>query len=199
MKTRSIIMCCLVVCIVLCVGYQHSRASVEAENSCLKIGTVSVRKIFRESKRSAAYREAAMAEQQEVQTKLSQLSKEIEIEESGLKMLIPGSNDYMVRLESMFRKQAALQTEKELYTKKLSLKEQKTTEDLYRDILAAVSTIAAERGLGLVLEKSEPEFPSTSPTQLELSMGTHKVLYSGCGVDITTEVMARIDAKPVEK
>ena len=169
------------------------------ENGCLKIGTVSLRKIFRESKRSAAYREAAMAEQQEMQTKLSQLSKEIEIEDSGIKMLRPGSNDYMAKLESILRKQATLQTEKELYTKTLSLKEQKTTEDLYRDILAAVSTIAAERGLGLVLEKSEPEFPSTSPTQLELSMGTHKVLYSGCGVDITAEVMARIDAKPVEK
>jgi len=199
MKTRLMIMCCLVVGIVMFAGYERSRAAVEVESGCLKIATVSVRTIFRESKRSALYRQAAAAERQKIEMKLTQLGKEIDVENSGMKMLIQGSNDYMVKYESIVRKQAELKTEKDLYTKKMSLREQKTTEDLYKDILAAVNAVAQEKGFGLVLEKSEPEFPSTSPTQLELSMGSHKILYSGCAVDITAEVMAHVDAATGEK
>jgi Skp family chaperone for outer membrane proteins len=85
--------------------------------------------------------------------------------------------------------------EKELYNKKLALKEQRITEDLYGAILLATRAVAAEKGLDLVFEKSEPELPAPSPTQFELAMATHKLLYSGGCLDISKDVLARIDSE----
>jgi Skp family chaperone for outer membrane proteins len=165
----------------------------------MKIGIVGLRRIFRESQRSVAYREAVLAEQNMTQAKLEQLTNEIAADESGLKTLIRGSADYMQQLEGILHKRSRLRTEKEVYNQRVAFKEQKMTEGLYRDILLATSEVAKQRNLDLVLEKSEPELPASSPTQLELAMGTHKVLYSGGSLDITDEVMRLVDTKENDK
>ena len=47
----------------------------------------------------------------------------------------------------------------------------------------------------MVFEKYEPEFPFERPDELMLTIRTNKILYSSSGcVDITDDVMARIDA-----
>ena len=51
-----------------------------------------------------------------------------------------------------------------------------------------------EKGLDLVFENSEPELSALNANELELIMGTHKLLYSGGCLDITDEVMTRLDA-----
>jgi Skp family chaperone for outer membrane proteins len=225
MKIRNIVLSCLAVLILLCAvtgqlgipsvvfggsqsldpsvrwapSIESSGPPVQAGVGSVKIGIVGLRRIFRESQRSIAYREAVLAEQKMTQAKLEQLTNEVAADESGLKTLIRGSADYMRQLEEILHKRARLRTEKEIYNQHVALKEQKMTEDLYGDILLATSEVARQKSLYLVLEKSEPEFPASSPTQLELAMGTHKVLYSGGCLDITDEVMQLVDAKTNDK
>jgi Skp family chaperone for outer membrane proteins len=55
--------------------------------------------------------------------------------------------------------------------------------------------VAKEKGLDIVLEKDEPEFPLSNYTELMTVISTHKVLYSSGCVDISDEVMARLDAE----
>jgi hypothetical protein len=140
-----------------------------------------------------------MVERQTMEAKLDRLAKEIDAEEAGLNLLSPGSSDYMAQLERIYNKRASYQAKKELYNKKISLREQKITEELYGDILRATAAIAEEKGLDLVFERSEPDLPAPSPAQLELAMGTHKLLYSTGCVDISSEVMVRIDSQDREK
>jgi Skp family chaperone for outer membrane proteins len=130
-----------------------------------------------------------------MELRLNGLAAQIQSEESGLALLSPGSSDHLAQMERIYKKRANLEMEKELYNKKLALKEQRITEDLYGAILLATRAVAEEKGLDLVLEKSKPELPAPSPTQLELAMGTHKVLYSGGCPDITKDVLARIDSE----
>jgi Skp family chaperone for outer membrane proteins len=54
--------------------------------------------------------------------------------------------------------------------------------------------IAKEKGLELVLDKSEPQFDSVAPEDITLTIGLQKVLYNGGCPDITAEVIARLDA-----
>jgi len=160
-----------------------------------KIGVVSIRKIFRDCKRSAKYRQEAIAERQRVDADLAKLNNEIEAQKAGLKTLKIGSESYMAQVKEILEKQAILQAQQEFNKQQRALKEQRTTEDIYRDILQITGEVAKQKGLDLVFEKSEPELPALSPTELELSMGMHKLLYSNGCIDITDEVMARLNAK----
>jgi Skp family chaperone for outer membrane proteins len=212
MKIKVLVLSFLACAVILSTGYfgnptgftafgqsPEAGGGPKSDSACLKIGVVSIRQIFRESVRIGRYRQEAMAERQAMEARLDRLAKEIEVEEAGLNVLAPGSSDHLAQLERIYSKRASFQAEKDLYNKKVSLKEQKITEELYGDILRATNAVAEQKGLDLVLEKSEPELPASGPTQLELAMGTHKVLYSmGC-VDVSKEVLARIDSVGREK
>jgi Skp family chaperone for outer membrane proteins len=189
----------LTVVIVLFMGLEHGRAEAQDTKDGLKIGLVSVRQIFRYSRRVGKYRRETTNERQTIRAELDKLAKEIEAEEAGLKMLTPGSSDYLTKYKQVLQKQADLDTKRKFYNQSISLKEQEVTEELYKDILQETKVVAKEKGLQLVLEKSEPELPASNPTQLELFMGTYKVLYSNGCQDLTEEVMARIDSRETQK
>lgn len=165
----------------------------------LKIGVVSIREIFSNSKWVAAYKQEVLFERQQIQGELDNLAKEIEAGEGALKALKRSSSDYIAQLKEVIQNKTKLESDREFYSQVLGIKEQRITEDIYKAILQQSSVIARQKGLALVLEKSEPELPASSPNQLELMMGTHKVLYSEGCVDITKEVTDGVDASVVTK
>ncbi|MHC4641966.1 MAG: OmpH family outer membrane protein [Planctomycetota bacterium] len=159
------------------------------------MGVVSIRKIFRNCKKTAQYREATNAERQKLSAELVKLDNEIKAQREGLKTLKIGSENHLAQVKEILQKQASLQAQQEFHKQQLSLKEQQLTEDIYKDILRITSDIAKQKGLDLVFEASEPDLPASSPTELELSMGTHKLLYGGGCLDITEEVITRLDSE----
>jgi Skp family chaperone for outer membrane proteins len=160
----------------------------------LKIGVVSVPKIFQDCKRTVRYKEEAVAEWQRVNAELERLKAKVEAEREGLKTLKTGSSDYMALMKEVLTKQANLQVQQTFYEQQRVLKEQKMVEGLYKDILRETGEVAKQKGLDLVFERSEPALPALSPTELERAMGTHKLLYGGGCLDITGEVIARLDS-----
>ena len=160
----------------------------------LKIGVVSVPKIFQDCKRTVRYKEEAVAEWQRVNAELERLKAEVEAESEGLKTLKTGSSDYMALMKEVLTKQANLQVQQTFYEQQRVLKEQKMVEGLYKDILRETGEVAKQKGLDLVFERSEPTLPALSPAELERAMGTHKLLYGGGCLDITGEVIARLDS-----
>ncbi|RKY23237.1 MAG: hypothetical protein DRP62_06310 [Planctomycetota bacterium] len=195
MKIRVAILGCLIGTIVLFVGYEGGSAEPKVEKDSLQIGVVSVRRIFQNSSRHAGYMEKAVAERKSAEAELDKLSKEIEAEKAGLKTLKQGSSDYLSQMKEVMTKQAGLQAKQDFYKRQMELKDQQWTEQLYKDILQQSSEIAKEKGLALVFEKDEVELPAASANELMLTIRTHKLLYSDGCLDITDEVMARIDAK----
>lgn len=159
-----------------------------------KAGVVSIRKIFRDCKRSAKYRQDSNAERQTIDTELTRLNNEIKAQKAALKTLKIGSESHLAQTREIFEKQANLQAQQEFYKQHLALKEQRITEEIYTGILRITGEIAKEKGLDWVFEKSEPVIPASTPTELELSMGMHKLLYGGGCVDITDEVITRLDS-----
>lgn len=179
--------------VVLFVGYEHSQAVAKAEKNDWKIGVVSVRKIFQDCKRNAKYREESTAEQDRIIAELEKLSKEIEAEKAGIKALKPDSGDYRQRVKEILEKQASLQAQQEFHKQEIELKDQRWTEELYEDILQKTGEVAKQKGLDLVLEKDELDFPSPSANELMLTIRTYKLLYCGGCLDITKEVLTKLD------
>jgi Skp family chaperone for outer membrane proteins len=186
------VLSCLIGAVVL--SMQYSRAEPKADKLSLKIGVVSIERIFQDCKRTIKYRQEVAVERRSIEANLEKLSKEIEAKEAGLETLKTNSSDYLAQMKEILQKRSSLRVDTEFHNREMALKEQRTTEKLYGDILRETKEIAKQKSLDLVFEVSEPVLPASSPTQLELAMATHKLLYSAGCLDITDEVVARLDA-----
>lgn len=196
MKIKTIVLACLAVIVALPMAAGYSRAgSKRTTKSAVKIGVVSILKVFQNCKGNEQYRQSAIAERARAEAELEKLAKEIEAEEAGLRTLKTGSDDHLARVKQIITKRASVQAQKEFYKQRAALKEQQWTEKVYKDVLRITAEVAKEKGLGMVLEKDEPEFPLSNYTELMTVISTHKVLYSSGCVDISDEVMARLDAE----
>lgn len=166
----------------------------ESEGGCLKIGVVSVRKIFQNCKRSTKSRQELNAEGDKIEAELEKLTKEIDLDKAGLKTLKQGSPDYLSTMKEIFEKQARLQAQQEFFKRQMDIRQQTVIEQLFKDVIKATAEVAKEKGVDLVLEKSEPELPAANSNELTLTISTHKVLYSAGCEDITDAVLAKVDA-----
>ncbi len=192
MKTKVMVPGCLIFCVLLLSGYEYT--SAQPGEPASKIGVMSVERVLRDCKATAKYREQMKAEGDKVAAEMDALSKEIQALKAGLQLgtLKIGSSDYFKQHWELAQKQAELDARKEYIPNQQMLQQQLWTQEIYQKILQAAKDMGAEKGLILVLEKSEPEFPIQS--DFGLIIGTHKVLYSDGCPDITDDVLARMDA-----
>jgi Skp family chaperone for outer membrane proteins len=196
MKVKTMVLSCLASAVVLLAGYQYTCAQPKAGQSAnSKIGVVNVRKVFRSCKRNAKYREQAIAEQSKIKAEEEKLSKEAEALEAGLKALKPGSTDYMTQYKELLQKRAGLEAQVRFNGQQRIVKDQRWTEQLYQEILKMTGEMAQQKGLELVLDVDEPEFPTASADELMMTLSTNKALYSGGCVNLTDEIVTRLDAQ----
>jgi len=195
MRTKAIVLCCLIGVIVLFAGYERSSAKSKAGKAVVNIGVVDIRKVFRDCKRNAKYGASAMAEEAKWDAEQGRLSREIDSQKAGLKALKPNSSDYLAQIKELLQRQASLEATRQFNGQQRALKDQRWTEELYMEILKIVGKLAEQKQLDLVLQKDVAAFPSASPDDLMLTLSTHKLLYSeGCS-DITDEVLIQLDAE----
>ncbi len=176
MKVSKVIIISFLVAVVgLSICYDYGRAG-QADIFSAKIGVVSVRKIIQECKRVAKYKQESENEKILLSAELMKLDKEISDDTNSLKVLRPGTSDYMAQLKQVLEKEASLKAKQEFYDRQRTLNEQKMMGDLYEEISQIAGKAAEQKGLALVLRKDE-------------------LLYSGGCTDITEEVKAQLDAR----
>jgi len=193
MNIKTMVLGCLAGVVILAMGYEYSQAQPKADTGSSKIGTVSILKAFRDCKRTAAHRSQLNAEQRVIIDELERLSTEIQAKEAGLKALKIDSSDYMARRKELINKRASMEAQQEFNKEWRVLKEYKWSKEIYQDILRITSELAKQKGLDLVLEKDEIDVLALTVNEISRTISTHKVLYSGGCVDITNEVVARLD------
>lgn len=196
MKIKMMIMGCLICVVILLFG--HDFTSAQPSEQALKIGIVSVEKVLRDCKATIQYREQMAIENARIAAEEDKLTKEIQALKAGLQIgtFKVGSSEYLSQYWELAQKEAELAARKEFNPQQQGLKQQIWTQELYQKVLLATKELAEEKGLLLVLEKSEPEFPIQR--DLGMIIGTYKVLYSGGCLNITDEVTARLDADESE-
>jgi Skp family chaperone for outer membrane proteins len=183
----------LIIAVALLATFQYSQAASEATPAMSKIGILSVRTVFNTSKRHAQYRSQVLQAQSRARAQIEDLTKDIDAEEAGLKALKEGTPDYMKQLQTILKKRADLDSQREYLKQQRSLEDKNWMEALYQETLKIVQAVAKEKGLTLVFERTAPEFPVSSE-ELMMTFSTHKVLYAEGCVDLTAEVTSRLDA-----
>ena len=193
MKGRTTIIGCVVCVAALFAAFEYNHAEAQTSASSSKIGVVSIRNVFNNSEKHARYRSQVLAEQSRARATLEDLNKEITAEEAALNTLKPGTDDHLKQLRTVLQKRSELQTQQEYLKQQRTVKDKAWMEKLYQEALKIVGQIAQEKGLDLVLERTEPEFP-ISGEELMMTFSSHKVLYGGGCIDLTKEVTSRLDA-----
>jgi Skp family chaperone for outer membrane proteins len=194
MKAKIVAAACVAATLaVLLVGYS-SRAEQPVTDPLSRIGVVGVMKVLRESQRQADHEKDLAGEQDKINGELSRLNQEVETEQAKLKTFKAGTPEHLDLYRSMVEKQGKLQALQEYYRQSASLKEKQWTEQFFKEILDATAKIAEQKGLALVLERTEVEFPIPAE-RFVLALASYKVLYAKGCVDITADVMAAVDKK----
>jgi len=194
MKAGNIIIGILLAAVIsLCVGYEQGWAKTKDEIEPARIAVVSVRRILENSRTNAQWEAKARAESEKIRAELDKLSKELKAIEADMATRKVGSSDYLKLMREGAEKQAILEAKDKFYQQELALKQQQQIEQLYQDIIAAVASVAKDKGADLVIAKEEFQFPSTSLRELTLVIQTSKVLYNAEHIDITNDVLAVLD------
>jgi len=193
MKIKTAVLGCLTGVVVLLLVHQYSTAQVTTNDQVLPIGIVDVRRALRDCSATAKYRERMDAENTKMDAEEEDLKRKIQALALGLRALKPNSSDYMEQYKEYLQKQGELKTMQEFNPKQKIMKHQQWTETLYQEILRITKELAAVKGLALVLESDEPQFPIQQYEELAMTLNTHKVLYSNGCLDLTDEVIAELD------
>jgi Skp family chaperone for outer membrane proteins len=185
----------LVGIVALFAALQYGRAASPATTPSSKIGLVSIRDVFNGSKKHTLYQAQLSKRVAQARAELDDLTRQADREEADLKTLRPGTADYVKQYQVVLEARSKLQNQQELIKQQRMAEDKKWFEDLYQEALKAIDAIAKERGLDLVLERTEPKFPIASE-EVWSTVSTNKVLYGGGCVDLTNAVIDRIDASP---
>jgi Skp family chaperone for outer membrane proteins len=193
MKSRAFITVLIITAVLFIYGYQPLQGQSDDIITLSEIGVVNISEVFEKSQRNEDYVQKLESERQDIVSRLDKLQKEIETTRSGLQTLKQGSEDRLERIKQLLEKEAKLEAQKEFYKQKLELKNQQWMEKLYKDVLGIVNEVASEKDLEIVLEDSPVSLPAANSNELMLSIRTNKVLYSDGCVNITQDVIDKLD------
>ncbi len=194
MNKKTLFVCSAITVITLALAYNGNVAvSKESKSGKLNVGIVSVKKIFDESKKFEDARTQITAEQERVMNELDTMHKEIEAQRAGLKTVKQGSTEYMELWKNIVSKQGELQAQNEFYKQKAEIEQRKFIIDSYSKIMEIAGEVAKKRNLDLVLERSELDLTSVPDDLLVMSILMRTVVHTEGCVDITDEVMAKLD------
>ena len=196
MKIRNIIAGCILVSIVLmAVVYDSNGKESKSQGTTARIGVVRIRTVFQDCKKNSDHQKELTTEQSRIIAELEKISKEVEALRADLITRKAGTSDHSKIMEQMMEKQAQLEARKEFHQQQIMLKDQRWTEQLYKEIIEVVEKVAKTKELDIVLAKEELNFPTVSQTELMLAIRTNKLLYSADEFDITKDVVKLLNAE----
>jgi Skp family chaperone for outer membrane proteins len=198
MNGKTIAAGILVGLVALWMAMQYGRAASPTTAPSSKIGLVSIRDVFNGSKKHAQYQAQLAKRVTQARAELDDLTKQAEKEEGELKTFKQGTADYVKQYQVVLELRSKLQNQQEMLKQQRMAEDKKWFEDLYQEALKAIQALAKEKGLDLVLERTEPKFPLASE-EVWSTVSTHKVLYAGGCVDLTNDVIDRVDASATLK
>jgi len=176
-------------------GHESPAQQVSAE-PWNRIGVVNMMKILQLSQKNTDHHKQVNAERNARQAELQKMLADLQADDASLKTMRPGSEDHLTQYKSMLMKQGELDSLEKFYTQTFEAEKNKWSQKIYQQILQDTTRVAQELGLTMVFERTEPEFPMP-PELLGQTVSTLKLLYHSGPIDITDQVIDKVDASQI--
>ncbi|MFA6132687.1 MAG: OmpH family outer membrane protein [Phycisphaerae bacterium] len=168
-------------------------ASAPATAIVAKAAVCDVQDLFTNYKRAkdelatlADKRQAALAEDEKRGKAIDALQMELE----GLKQ---GSKEYQARLSELQRLTIDRAVNKQVQETMLLSEHRRLTIELYNQIQQTIGKVAKEQGYNLVLYREQELVEARETEQVIEQIRTRKVIYSDPALDITKDVLSRLN------
>ncbi len=192
MKMKNLILTLLIVVLLAVLGYDRSRLNARSHPEA-KLAVVSISRILEQSKKHSNWQEKMEKQENEYYADLQKLNKEIEALKADIDTRKPGSEDHLRLMRKAMEKSGALEARKKFYENEVSMKVRLWTEKIYQEVLDLIAEIAKSKDLNIVLARDEVDLPAPNTNELMLLIRTNKVLFNGDELDITDEVIEKLD------
>lgn len=165
-----------------------------------KLAVVDLVRVFNEFKQTRAlnqkmaeHREKLSAEKDKRQTEINALREQLD-------GFAPDSAEYHERSKQLTSKRIELEVWQNVKLDEISGDHLRWIKRTYQMVTDQVAAVAKARGVELVLTREELDTPNTSDTtkQMQATLQqilNRKVVYSDPGLDITDEVLKKLDAE----
>lgn len=180
-------------------GWLASAAPAAGQSGQVDLAVVDIERLFKDSALAQSLIEQARAYRQQVEADLSEAQAELRQLREQLQQLSATSDRAReLRREVQLREQA-LNTEQTVAQRELTLLQALGDLRVMNAAKQAISQVAQERDIDLVLRKAPPlpesydPFDSNQRGQVEAMMTRQIALYADPGLDITSDVLLRMD------
>ena len=165
-----------------------------------KIVSANMQRIFTDAQEKKDVEAKFKAKAQDAQTAVQNGQNRVRDLQGKRDQFKPGSPDYEKAHEELTRAAAEVQVATAVSQQDLIREQKRSTRTMVDKIVAAVETLAKEKGYSIVLmqmvppDLAEDQFDRMTPDQLNQLLSSRNVMYVAPDVDVTAEVVARLDA-----
>ena len=203
MKNKNmIISVALGVFVLTLFGYEYSRADKDKKESPVQIGVVSIREIFEKCSQKVEFEKKLSMEGERLIQELKGYEQEIQNDKLAISKRVEGSDDYMEMIQEIMLKEAKLEAKREFYKQDITIKKIRSQEKIYKSILSAITKVAKDKELDIVLNRDDNYLNRddikqvvTNPSDFMFTTETHKTLYFAEDLDITSKVLKALEKK----
>ena len=174
-------------------AYQHGKLQADSIAPA-KVGIVNVTKVLETSQMHKQWQEKMQAERTKMEAEFQQMQKDLAALKESMKLREPGSEDFRKLSQEFIEKKAIMESKDASYQEIVTGEMQRWTESLYKKLLVIIDDVAKKKGLDLVLSDEDLDVPAPTLRDFMLTIKTKKVLYKNPQYDITSEVLAALDA-----
>ena len=196
MKSRETVVCAVLV-MVLLFGVYHEFGGAAGDGGKLlpaRIAIVSIQKILTEGEKAVAWDLKMKVDGEAMKAELEKLRDAIVAEEAILKTRNPESSDYDRLARELTEKAIMLKAKDKFFQQDIMTRQERWTENAFKQVLAAAEKVAKDKGVDIVLAKEDYQWPTRSANELASVIQTSTVLYGAAGLDITDAVLSAWNA-----
>ena len=170
-----------------------------AQDGAVHVAIANPSRILADMKETKEKNETEKKERQQLDDQEKAKVKEIQdIKEQRDKFSGKNTADWKTKTDQILTKSVELQTWVELKKAELTRRHKEEIKALFDKIQTTIAQVAADKKIDLVIADYGTDFPedldAVTPDQLHALIRQKNVLFSGKGVDISSDVTARLDA-----
>ncbi len=196
MKSKVVMVVWVVLILVGIWGYHESVAQQarDSQDVELRIAVVDVAKVLTLCKSNTDREAAGKKKNEAMHAELQNLRKElVEIQEELENVLKPGTPEHEKKLLEWFQKRSWEKDYVKAQEEILSRDSLVWLEALYGMMLGEIRLLAMQQGITLILDKDEVDERPSNISKMYTMISLRKVLYNAPSLDITDEVIERLD------
>lgn len=161
----------------------------------LKVGVVDLNNVFEKYEKRKMFDAQLKEQEKQYQKIVNDKKKELVSLSEKIQLLDLGSEARKKDEETFEKKNMELESYAKFAEKSLMKRYKDYFESLYTEVCKEVEDIGKREQYDLIIKKEEPELQSGGISELQFKVGIKTVLYHSDSVDITNQVIDRLNKK----